>query len=226
MIEQIEPLKYKAVQFSHGAMAVRVTSQADLEKANNLRQTAKMIIKMINEFFSPMHVKAKESVNEIKAKWDDHLRPVESADLYLRNEMSVYVAKVEKEGLEAEEKIRAAAEAEVKRKAEEEAQLQAALKAEEEGRKEDAEKIIEKAAKEIAPSQPPPPLPPPSPKFKGMQIRHDWKWRAIDESAVPRLFLMLDGAKITRYVKEHKDKAQIPGIEVYLETGVATRDIN
>jgi hypothetical protein len=224
MNEQIEPLKFKALQFSQGALAVKVVNQEDLQKASSLRQAAKGLMAVIDDFFRPMYSKAKASLDEIKSNWTSHLEPVQGADAHLKLEMNMYVAGVERLRREAEQKARQAAEEEAKRKAEAEDRFLAALKAEEEGNKEEAEKIIEEATKEIAVAPEPLPPPSPAPKAQGMSVRHDWKWRVVNEDLVPRAFLMLDGVKITRHVKEHKGETQIPGIEPYLEPGVVTKE--
>jgi hypothetical protein len=224
MNQEIEPLKYRANQFYAGAMIIKVATQEDLQKANSLRQAAKGLMDVIDDFFRPMHRKAKESVDEISANWKAHRAPVDNADMHLKLEMNSFVARVEKERVEALEKARLAAEAEAKRKADDDALLAAASKLEEEGKKEEAEKIIEEATKEVAIPVPPPLPPPPAPKAQGMAVRHDWKWRVVNEDLIPRPFLMLDGVKITRHVKEHKGETQIPGIEAYLEAGVVTKE--
>lgn len=56
---------------------------------------------------------------------------------------------------------------------------------------------------------------------EGVQTRRTWKFEITDYDAIPREFLAVDVAKIQSYVTEHKDKASIPGVRAYLDTGIA-----
>jgi len=47
-----------------------------------------------------------------------------------------------------------------------------------------------------------------------------WSWEIVDESLVPREYLMLDEKKINKVVTAMKDKTNIPGIRVKKETSV------
>lgn len=58
---------------------------------------------------------------------------------------------------------------------------------------------------------------------KGVSTRDVWKWRITHILSVPRQYLIIDQAKINKIVKERKGDTQIPGIEVYKETSVASR---
>lgn len=51
-------------------------------------------------------------------------------------------------------------------------------------------------------------------------IRGNWKFKVLDSNLVPREFLMVDEVKIGKHVREHKEKASIPGIETFVEKGM------
>lgn len=60
-------------------------------------------------------------------------------------------------------------------------------------------------------------------KAQGVSTRVMWRWRVVDAAAVPREYLCVDAAKVEALVKEHKEGAKIPGIEVYREEIMAVR---
>lgn len=78
------------------------------------------------------------------------------------------------------------------------------------------------------------PLPPPPgafavetpyvPKVAGVAVTTPWTWEVIDESLVPREYLMLDRKKISAVVKAMKADTRIAGIHVRPETGLRVRE--
>lgn len=57
----------------------------------------------------------------------------------------------------------------------------------------------------------------------GWTTQTRWKARVIDESLVPREFLMVDTVKINKYATNMKEKAKILGVEFYTEVGGVVR---
>lgn len=53
--------------------------------------------------------------------------------------------------------------------------------------------------------------------------RKNWTYEITDESLIPRQYLMVDEKKIRGYVTTFKEKAVIPGVRVYQETGLSIR---
>lgn len=47
-----------------------------------------------------------------------------------------------------------------------------------------------------------------------------WKHTVIDESLVPREFLMVDDAKLRKYATAKKESAKVPGVQFYPEKGM------
>lgn len=62
-----------------------------------------------------------------------------------------------------------------------------------------------------------------TPKVAGISMRDNWKFRVVDEAAIPREYLMRDDTKIGRVVKAMKDGTNIPGIVAYNDPVVASR---
>lgn len=56
----------------------------------------------------------------------------------------------------------------------------------------------------------------------GVSVRSKWSYRIIDEKKIPQEFWILDLKKIGGYVRTMKDKASIPGIEVFEDEVIAS----
>ena len=54
-------------------------------------------------------------------------------------------------------------------------------------------------------------------KIDGLGFRRYWRARIIDETKIPREFLKVDEVAINEYVTKNKEKAVIPGVEVFFE---------
>lgn len=61
------------------------------------------------------------------------------------------------------------------------------------------------------------------PITEGASFRENWKARIVDESMIPREFLMPDEKKINQIVKAMKNLTNIQGVEVYCEEITARR---
>jgi hypothetical protein len=58
-----------------------------------------------------------------------------------------------------------------------------------------------------------------APVAAGISYRDNWKWRIVDFSKIPQeyLTLVVNSDKVNEAVKQGKEKASIPGIEIYNE---------
>lgn len=61
------------------------------------------------------------------------------------------------------------------------------------------------------------------PITEGASFRENWKARIVDESLIPREFLIPDEKKINQIVKAMKSATRIPGVEAYAEEVTARR---
>lgn len=58
-----------------------------------------------------------------------------------------------------------------------------------------------------------------TPVAAGISYRDNWKWRIVDASKIPTDYwtLVVDTEKVNEAVRQGKEKASIPGIEIYNE---------
>ena len=56
----------------------------------------------------------------------------------------------------------------------------------------------------------------------GVSARTVWKWKLVDASLVPREYWAIDATRVQEHVNTFKGQSQIPGIEAFPETGIAS----
>lgn len=59
--------------------------------------------------------------------------------------------------------------------------------------------------------------------IQGMSIRKNWTFRITDEAKIPREYLIPNETMIGKFAQATKGKVQLPGIEIYEETSIASR---
>lgn len=172
---------------------ITISSKEDVEAATNdlslLANLKKAIEAKRQEYVGPINEHVKAINTTFKAITD----PLAEADQTYRNKVKAYYAEEDRKRREAEEIARLKAEA---------------------------------AAREAALNNQPPPAPAPEIKVYEpsknvnaqvgastmMMVK---KWEVIDENLIPRMYLIIDAAKITKQVKA--GIGSIPGIRIYEE---------
>ena len=220
-MNNLQELEKKVLSLPEMAKEIVITNDDQLYKGNQFLLLIKNKQKEINSVFDPMIQKAHEAHKEALSQKKKFENPLREAEGYLKSQIAPYLAEKERIRREAELKAqREREEAERKAREEEERKLQEAIKAEEEGRIEEAEEILnEEVAEPILKEQ----IVPEKTKLEGTFLRRDWKWRASNMEDIPREYLKLDDIKINQVVRSLKEKAVIPGIEVYYEDNVTSR---
>jgi hypothetical protein len=66
-------------------------------------------------------------------------------------------------------------------------------------------------------------LAPVVPKVEGVSVRKTWKARVVDETNVPREFLMVNEKALDAYAKATKGKIEVAGVEFYEQESMAIR---
>lgn len=212
----LEKLKAEALGFPSRAKKIIVHDNKTLSIANDFLLAVKALRKEIADTFDPIIEKAHRAHKEAVAQKKRYEEPLVEAEKEVKLQIASYMDEQRRIQREAEEKAKR--EEEERRKKEAEI-LKRAKKYEDAGMKEEAEVI----KNEI-------PLPalvdvPSAPQLDGVKISKIWKWRVVDKNLVPRKYLIVDSASVTRDVKASKGQISIPGIEIYQEDSVAARTL-
>jgi hypothetical protein len=203
----------------HSQVIVTTANEFVIATAEDYRIAAKalktikhwrnMVAETFDDLIHTQHLAHKKSVAAKKK----HDGPLAAADRTYRNKMSYW--KSEQERLEREQA--AAARKEALRQAEEE-RLAEAAKAEAAGQPEHAEALLE------APVVPAPVvIAKTTPTVEGISTRKIYEFDIVDESKLPRLYLMPNMPTIRKQVNALGVDANIPGVEVREKQSIAVR---
>lgn len=207
------------------AKSIVIRDQQSLTEANQMCAGLKGLLKKIDETFKPIYDSQKASLQTTKEKWEGHRAPVKAQFDRIKGEIGTFLDDQERIRKEAEHKAwlaeqeRLRAEAE-KIRAEEEA-LAKAEAAQEAGDKEAAdrymaeaiekgeglEETISKAEETLSVPPPPPPV------VQGFSSRTIWDIEIVDETLVPREYMVVDHVAIRKVVNASKGKVKIPGVK-------------
>lgn len=199
------------ITLSDHGLRVKIVDNTTYQAAAEILLLHKDMQKKIEAYFKPLKGAAHTSWKQIVAAESAELDKLIPVETYLKKEIGRYQAEQEQSRRAAENRLRLEA-----MKAEEERRLAAAVQAEAEGYKDEAAEILETPV-----FVPMPTLTKTVPAIKGLVAKTVWKFRVTNEALVPRQYLILNETAIRIVVTALKDKANIPGVEVYQESGIA-----
>lgn len=203
-------LMKRVAPLSEQVREIAIVDNETYISAGELLVAVKDLRREADKRFDPIIKKAHEAHKEAIKQKSEVDEPLAIAQRILAGKIKGYDDKLERERREEQRRRE-----EELRKQEEERKLQEAVAAEEAGEQERAEAIIEKPV-EVTPVT----VQKDTPKVQGMHFRTNWRFRVVDETKVPRQYLVLDMSKIGKEVRDKKDKTDIPGIEAYPDKGV------
>jgi hypothetical protein len=217
-----------------GQEALTVVQQAnglevvDFDSRNRAAELGRVVAgldKQAKEKFDAIKEPLNRAKDEILA-WEHSVRdPLATAKTYLSKQIGGFDAEQEKcrraEEARLQEEARKEAEAEARRLAQEQA-INDAVELEAAGDKAGAQAVLNNPVP-VAVYVPPVIVPRLTPKTDGVSTSTNWTFRITNEALVPRDYLVIDEKKIRAVVKALKNKANIPGIEAYPESGARFR---
>lgn len=224
-MENIE-ISEKAIVLAREAQNLIVKDQETANRATQLILAGKEMVKKIKDYFSPLKKAADEAKKKLLDAEKAELQKVEPYVEKLQQSLTAWKIEQERKRREAEEAARKAElerkrlEEELLRKAEEARRLEEEKKriegeeAARKAREELERKALEEAAAKEAQIIPPPPVPE-KPKTDGLTLRENWVFEIVDESLIPREYLVPDLIKIRKVVQTLKDRTNIPGVRAY-----------
>ena len=189
------------------ANSIEITTDADNAEAATFLMKIKGASKKVVEFFAPSKKAASEAHKAICANEKTMLRPLEDAEAIVKRKIRAW--------LDAQEKLRIEAE---RKAAEEAAKLQAkADKAMKKGEEEKAQELQLQAAMAVARVDYAPQ------KTAGVHSMKVWRWKVVDETAIPREYLVPNEAALNALAKSTRGSMKISGIEFYEETSIVAK---
>lgn len=210
---ETQKLKSQADETAQFANELTIADHPAYEVAADFLQGIKALEREIESTFDPAIKAANaahKAVLEAKAK---HYDPIKAAEKVIKLKMAKFQEEEERRREEEERKLKEEA-----RKLEEDDRNRRAEALIAEGKPEEALALLEAPPEPVAMIVAPAP-----PKVKGVSVRHVWKAKIIDETKIPRDYLVPDIDKINRVIKASEGKIAIPGIEPYQEKIIASR---
>lgn len=206
LVAEAETILTEARRFE---IKTNVSYQLAAEELQRIKGSLKKLEVVRKSITQPMDA-AKEAVMDLFRAPGDQLK---EAETQIKSAMSAYQIELNKKAEEARREAEAAAAAERERIA------IAAAKAAEEGRHDDAVQIAESVASVVAM----PVAVRSAPTVKGISFSKVWKFEIVDESLIPRMYLLVDETAIRKVVGALKGKTNIPGVRVFEEDQISSR---
>ena len=207
VIANNKELEIESDQLLKEAELTAVYDKDSQDTATILLKANDELIKKIKETFDPICKKTDEAHKEAVAQRNRYLDPPTKIKKLLQSKIGGYLQQ-EREKAEAEARRKQ----EELRKQEEEKRLAEATKLEEDGKAEEAQAVLEQ---EIITPQVKAEV---VEKSEGLRTRIVWKFRITDIDKIPRELMIPNEKLIGEKARTEKDKANIPGVEVYSET--------
>jgi len=186
---------------------VNTNKKFDIVKAHTAN--AKALIKRTKEFFKPHLDRVNESRKALVADRDSILNPLKDLVDEGARKNGAYLTELkakEQEEIEALEKIE-------QQKIKDEAK-KLVEKLKKAGKPNKAKRILREAKEEAANVEVVTASNAPSSSYSST-TRTNWKFDIVDVSKVPVEFLIPDEVAIGKYVREHKENAEIAGVKIY-----------
>lgn len=192
-----------------------IDSQETAELAGSIVKDAARVKAQILQHIDPV-VETAHKAHKAATTLRNNLLSFEAHVKGLNQRLGSYLAEQRRIADEArraaEQKARE--EAERLRREQEEAAIAKAAALEAEGRHVAARIALQEADKHVQAVAPEPIV---EQKVAGISLRDNWKWRVVDENAVPREFLQINESMVGAIVRSQKERTRIAGIEVYNE---------
>ena len=202
--------KSNALTFSVVGLKILTSDQYELaaEKLKEIKGIYKRLDEKEKSFTSPLN-QAKTAIIDFFRKPKAAL---DSAEKVYKSAMVSYNQEQERIAREAQARLDEQARKE-REKLEEQAR-----KAAEKGKTEKSDILLTKAALVSAPV-----VQPQMVKVAGTGMTLNWDFEVVDESLIPREYMMRDDVKIRRIVKALKSETKIPGIKAVGTPGISSR---
>lgn len=209
----------EALSWPARAREARVVDAESYSRTAELLLGIKALKRKIGETFDPHIKRAFETHRGLTRDKAAAEAPLTEAERIIKDNLSQYDREQERLQREAQRQAD-----ELARQREEDERLERAAAMEREGNSVGDTQLVAEAQALI--SEPAPmvvaaPVAKATPKVAGISYRDVYKFRVTNPNLVPRQYLSVNEAAIRSVVNGLKDKANIPGVEVYVERVVA-----
>ena len=195
---------------------ITITTAADMQISADYLRNIKTAQKRIIDFFAPLKKSAHETWKKIVASEKELIDPLNQVEINIKRKVAQYTQ--EQERIRQEEQRRLQAKADEQARREREALEKKAVRLKTPEKK---EALLEQAEMVAAPVI----QLAPEKKPEGISTREIWKAKIINESSVPREFLIVNQKALDAFARSTKGKIKVSGVEFYSEKSVAVNKL-
>ena len=222
--QEVEQVAQKASLLVQNAVTLRVTDPTTQHQASQVLLAIAALRKEVADTFKPMKDAAFKAHRTVCEQEKKHDQPLADAERAVKTQIGNFVAEQNRLAREAEEAARKAERERAEREALELSQQRAiedAVALESIGDTVGAQAVLDNPAPMPVRYVAPAPIAPQVAQVAGVSTREDWDFRIIDDSIIPREYLLVNESAIRALGKTTKGKARIAGVEFYSKQVVA-----
>ncbi len=224
--QEVEQVAQKASLLVQNATSIKVVDPTTQHQASEILLAIAKLRKEVADTFRPMKEAAFRAHRTVCEQEKRHDEPLANAERAVKDQIGKFVAEQNRLAREAEEAARKAererAEAEARELAQQRA-IEDALALESIGDVAGAQAVLDHPAPMPVQYVAPAPIAPQVAQVAGVSTREDWDFRVVDESLIPREYLLVNESALRSVGKSTRGKARIPGVEFFSRQVVAAR---
>lgn len=222
--QEVEQVAQKASLLVQNAKSIKVIDPTTQHQASQTLLAIASLRKEVADTFKPMKDAAFKAHRTICEQEKKHDGPLAEAEAAVKAQIGGFVQRQQRLAREAEEVARKAEQERSQREADEEAQRRAiedAITLESMGDAKGAEAVLANPAPVPVRYMAPAPIAPMVAQVQGVSTREDWDFRIVDESLIPRDYMLVNESAIRNLGKTTKGRAKIAGVEFFPKQVVA-----
>ncbi len=224
--QEVEKVAQKTSLLVQNATSIKVTDETTQIHASDTLLAIAALAREVQETFKPMKDAAFKAHRTICEQEKKHLEPLQRAEISLKGEISKFITEQRRIAAEAEDEARRIAQEKADAEAKAEAErlaIEDAITLESQGDLAAAQAVLENPAPVTPNYIAPAPVAPAVAQVKGISTRTDWDCRIVDETLIPREFMMPNESAIRAVGKATCGKIRIDGVEFFEKIIVASR---
>lgn len=222
--QEVEQVAQKASLLVQNAKSIKVIDPTTQHQASQTLLAIASLRREVADTFKPMKDAAFRAHRTICEQEKKHDGPLAEAEAAVKAQIGGFVQRQQQIAREAEETARKAEKERAERAAREESERLAiadAITLESMGDTKGAEAVLANPAPVPVHYVAPAPIAPAVAQMQGVSTREDWDFRIVDESLIPREYMLINESAIRNLGKTTKGRAKVAGVEFFPKQIVA-----
>lgn len=222
--QEVEQVAQKASLLVQNAKSIKVIDPTTQHQASQTLLAIASLRREVADTFKPMKDAAFRAHRTICEQEKKHDGPLAEAEAVVKSQIGGFVQRQQQLAREAEETARKAEKERAERAAREESERLAiadAITLESMGDTKGAEAVLANPAPVPVHYVAPAPIAPAVAQVQGVSTRDDWDFRIVDESLIPREYMLVNESAIRNLGKTTKGRAKVAGVEFFPKQVVA-----